>query len=140
VNMDNREDGAAEQKSRPVGRKRPKLADQLRAIRVFNNHGLLSVFGASGDVAIEYSSGGVWSVRGTTVWSPHPSSELSKPTIRESGWHTRFIGKRAETFQLAINWAMERFDHDYVVSPFGGRIPQHVLHKARRAIRKATES
>lgn len=109
-----------------------KLADQLRAIRLFNNYDLLRRFGSSGDVAIEYSPSERWNVNRTTVWSPHshPKLEASK---QDRNWEKTFIGKRAETFWLARNWAAQEFGHDYEPSPFGGHIPSHIRHKAKTA-------
>lgn len=113
-----------------------KLADQLRILKIFNNWELLKRFGASGDVVIEYHSAERWSVYRTEVWSPlkHPMLSQSKRD-RDVGCK-EFLGKRSETFQLAVNWAMLAFGHDYVPSPFGGYVPTHVRHKAEQAAKR----
>ena len=116
-----------------------KFSEQLRAIRVFNNYEMLKQFGGCGDVTIDYTASDRTVVHHTSVWSPYAHTDLNPPQFRGDQYSRDFIGKRSETFQLAINWAMERFGHDYVVSPFGGRLPAHVVHKAKQAVRKAAE-
>lgn len=114
-----------------------KFATSLRVIGVHNNYGMLERFGTMGDVTIEYHSGSqsiLGDITRTTVWSVHPHPKLKVDERKLGGQPEKtFIGNRAATFQLAVNWAMEQFGHDYEPSPFGGRLPSHVLHKARRA-------
>lgn len=116
-----------------------KLANQLREIRVYNNHGLLMQFGGENDVAIEYyarPSGRIgWTmVNHSEVWSPRSNPKLAREGL-SSTWKKSFQGNRAESYYAARNWAMETFGHDYVPSPFGGMIPKHVRHKAEQAAR-----
>ncbi len=114
-----------------------KLSNQLRELKIYNNHGLLTKFGGPDDVAIEYhrpADGrlGWTDTAHTSVWSIRENAKLGKPRRSiHSGGEKQFLGLRRETYQLAINWAMETFGHDYSPSPFGGHIPRHILAKAQ---------
>lgn len=114
-----------------------KLADQLRQLKIFNNHELLRRFGDQDCVAIEYHRppagrlGWCESCR-TQVWSVFKNPKLSVETALSSVFSKTFLGNRSESYYAARNWAMEQFGHDYVPSPFGGLIPKHLHHKAKR--------
>ena len=112
-----------------------KLADALRSIQVFNNYELLSRFGEPGCVAIEYRATVPRSceARRTRVWSPFRTDGLTDGRQSSSVYEKDFIGGKDRTYWMARNWAMERYGHDYVPSPFGGLIPKHVHHKAKQA-------
>lgn len=119
-----------------------KLADQLRAIRVFNNWGLLKKFGTEMDVAIEYhrpAEGRLgWTESShTSVWSPHQNPKLGKPRRwGQHGTNKEFHGLRRDSLPAALAWAGDVFGQKYVPSPFGGYIPEHVRFKARMAVRR----
>lgn len=121
-----------------------KLSEQLRALKVFNNWELLLRFGSKDDVAITYSrpaSGrmGWCDTCRTSVWSPRKTEKLSTPKqhLTTTPSETEFLGLRSESFPEALRWAGATFGHTYIPSPFGGHVPQHVLKKAKEAIKKA---
>jgi hypothetical protein len=118
-----------------------KLADQFRAIGIYNNWGMIERFGLPDDVAIEYrrpADGrlGWTETHRTVVWRPgvHPKLAAPRRGIGDRSVEKEFFGLRRESFYTARNWAMEEFGHDYVPSPFGGHIPKHLLSKARAAL------
>lgn len=120
-----------------------KLADQLRGLKVFNNHELLRRFGRGLDVVIEYHRPapgrlGWCDTHKSTVWSVsrNPRLESPKRALSVAG-EKEFHGVRRESLPAALAWARNEFGHDYVASPFGGYIPQHTRHHAEMAVKKA---
>lgn len=118
-----------------------KFSEQLRSLKIFNNFELLTKFGVSGDVAIEYhrpAPGRLgWCERPhTSVWSPirHQKLERIKPLSHTAG--KEFNGLRAQSFSTALAWAKENFGYECVPSPFGGQIPKHVCDKAWAFVRE----
>jgi hypothetical protein len=123
-------------------RKTNALAEALRDIRIHNNFELLRRFGAPGDVCVSYHKAPEgrlgWATSDKTmVFSPFPHKALTVEPLGVTHGK-QFPGKRAVSFQLAVNWAMAEFGHDYEPSPFGGHIPSHIKHKARQAALKST--
>jgi hypothetical protein len=115
-----------------------KLAEALRAIRIFNNYDILRRFGDEKSVVIDYHARAEgrmgWATSSkSVVWSPRPHSKLEREPIGGSTYRKEFIGNRSESYWLARNWAAETFGDEYVPSPHGGLIPKHVKHKAEQA-------
>lgn len=115
-----------------------KFADQLRELKIFNNHGLLTAFG--GVVCVDYNPGstgrmGVGDVPRSTAWSTQSRRPLQTEWVGDYASHSKeFIGKRAKTFQKAVEWAEKVFKCKLVVSPFGGRVPERTIKRARAAV------
>ena len=105
-----------------------KLADRLRKMDIHNNYELLQAFGGLADVAIEYSRG---VIRGgypqTMVWRP--------PVKGKPGVRREFVGKRSISFGEAMKWVTTNAKYKLVPGPFGGHIPEHVLEKAKAAVK-----
>ena len=112
-----------------------KFADQLRALRIFNNWDLLRRFGAPGDVAVEYCVPDARSVRcqRTRVWSTRPWDGLEKDP--GGSFSKEFLGKRAESWPSAVSWAEDTIDRELAPSPHGGYLTRRVVDKAREAVR-----
>lgn len=116
-----------------------KLQDALRAIKVFNNHNLLTRFGGPDDVAVEYHPSprgrlGYAQCDKTKVWSPRPHRDLKRDERGlGSVYQKEFLGNRKETFDRAIIWAAAALKVEFATSPFGGRVPKRVLDKAKEA-------
>ena len=117
-----------------------KLANKLRALNVYNNWNMLQRFGTTGDAAIEYKPPTVLRGMYTSVWSPYKHPQLNPPEAQRGLTNTHyqeFSGKRAASFPVALKWAEKMLGHEYVISPFGGRLPKHVVDKARATVREA---
>ena len=113
-----------------------KLREGLRALRIFNNHGLLSYFGKDGgDVAIEYSHSGTVRPRGSRVWSP---SRAMDPDAHFFEYGAKwFSGKQADSMPKAIEWASARTGvTGWATSPFGGKVPKVVVDAALAAVKE----
>lgn len=100
-----------------------KLAEALRARKIFNNHDLLSTFGKANAVAIEYYPYEARTMRGneTVIWG------ITIP-------RRRIHGNRAKSFPIALLAAQTEFGDEYVTSPFGGYIPKYVKDAAKVSI------
>lgn len=119
-----------------------KFADQLRTLKVFNNWELIYRFGTTDDVVIEYrrpASGrlGWCDTHRTSVWSSIKTNKLPVPKqhLSTTPSEKEFYGLRSQSFPEALRWAGATFGHTYVPSPFGGHVPQHVLKKAKAAVK-----
>lgn len=117
-----------------------KLSDALREQKIFNNWYMLIQFGGDMDVAVEYHRpaegrlGWCDSSR-TRVWSPRKNPKLGGPTGLSREWVKNFLGIRKESLPAALAWASEEFREIYVVSPFGGYLPKHIILKAKKSIK-----
>jgi hypothetical protein len=113
-----------------------KLADNLRALKIHNNHGLLTVFGDERDVWIDYVPPEVRQVRAarSMVHSVHHRTD---PNGHYSDYGAKsFSGNRAASMPCAIAWATEAYGiTEWAPSPFGGKIPARVLAKAKAAVK-----
>lgn len=121
-----------------AGGKDSKLAYALREKhRVFNNHDLLLSFGRHKDVAVEYTQGDsrACSVNHTSVYSPRFKTDPFAPHYGDGcKW---FVGKKHDSMPLAMAWAASQYHiHHWAPSPFGGYVPQHVMERARAAVKE----
>lgn len=118
-----------------------KLAEQLMAHRIHNDHNLLRQFGDIGkNIAVSYRPGqegrmGVAHCNKTVVHSP------SFKTDPKSHWSDygcmSFTGNRSESMPKALAWATETYGiTEWVPSPFGGsKLPKSVLDKAKEFLK-----
>ena len=118
-----------------------KLADALRAMRVFNDHDLLTRFAADRRMAVCVS------------YIPHEAqmvnaarSQVSSPffdTDRNAHWSDNgcktFAGNRAESMPLALAWAQKKYGiTEWAPSPFGrAKVPKEIRDAAERAATEA---
>ena len=118
-----------------------KLADALRAMRVFNDHALLMRFAADRRMAVCVS------------YIPHEAqmvnaarSQVSSPFFKtdpRAHWSDHgcktFVGNRAESMPLALAWAQEKYGvSEWAPSPFGGaKVPKEIRDAAKRAVLEA---
>lgn len=114
-----------------------KLAEALRSQKIYNNWDLLKKFGGEMDVVIEYhrpaeGRAGGSGFCGTRIWSPHKNPKLKAAPVFGNGYQIEFRGNRAESFPTAVAWAQTEFREIYAASPFGGRVPKHILSAANR--------
>ena len=118
-----------------------RLADALRAMGVFNDYNLLTLFATdkSRAVAVSYTP---WE---TTRVLP-AASAVSSPFFQTdpgSSWFDRgrktFVGNRAESMPLALAWAQEKYCiTEWAPSPFGGsKVPKYIRDAAERAVKEA---
>jgi hypothetical protein len=111
-----------------------KLADQLRAARIYNDHDMLSRFADKGrDVCVSYRAGDRWHYSKSSVYSP------SHHTGGDEHWQNHgkksFSGMRLQSLPLALEWASKKYGIDeWVPSPFGGYIPAEVLKRAKKFV------
>lgn len=118
-----------------------KTANRLRRLNVHNNWELLRTFGGPYDVAVTYQPAprgrlGMAESDKSRVWSPRRHSKLElKPLYRCS--EKVFVGRRRDSFPQALAWAVETFKHEFVISPFGGRVPKHVVERAKQVCDEA---
>lgn len=117
-----------------------KLADKLRAMRVFNDHDLLSRFAANRKraIAVDYipPEGRLVRAHSSRVWSPFFQTDPN------SAWydhgHKTFVGRRSESLPKALAWATEQYGiAEWATSPFGAKIPKDAMDAASRAARDA---
>lgn len=116
-----------------------KIADQLRELRVFNTHEILSRFGAKGlDVAALYVTPSARSVmaRATMIYSP------SHQTNPNAAWYDNgcksFVGTKEKSMPKAIAWASEKYGiTEWATCPFdrSAKIPAEVLTAAKEAVK-----
>lgn len=124
-----------------------KLADQLNAHRIHNDHNLLSRFGVVGktDVGVSYHRRpegrmGVAQCNKTVVFSP---SHKTDPSAHWTDYGCKsFIGNRVESFPKALAWASETYGIiEWDKSPFssGGKLPKEVLDAAKAFLKTARQ-
>lgn len=116
-----------------------KLADQLRAMGVHNNHELLKRFAKRGKgVCVSFRGDGPMGIpnAATLVWSPRfrvdPSAHFMDHGARA------FDGRKRDTEPLAVAWASKQYGiTEWATSPFGGKIPKAAKDAAVKAAREA---
>lgn len=111
-----------------------KLADALSAMRIHNNHNLLSRFGGERDVWVEYVPPDRVRAQKSAVYS------ITHQTDPNASWYDHgnktFVGNRARSLPVALAWATETYGiTEWAASPFGGKVPAHVLAKAKAAVK-----
>ena len=119
-----------------------KLSDALRAIRVFNTHGIMFRFGGERDVAICYhptESGRACSPAKAVVLSPHFKTDP------ESAWYNygnkAFVGNRKLSVPAAKAWAAKHYGiTEWAADPTdrSNLIPAHVRKAAEQFIKRGT--
>ena len=118
-----------------------KLADALRAMRVFNDHALLMRFAADKQkaVCVLYDPSWTQTARPALcrVWSPFFETD-PRAHWSDHGCKT-FVGNRAESMPLALAWAQEKYGvSEWAPSPFGGaKVPKEIRDAAKRAVLEA---
>jgi hypothetical protein len=110
-----------------------RLIDRFQAIKIFNEHNLLSVFGEKMDVVCSYHRAEPRSPFGcyTSVWSPKFNTDPKGAWFHHG--QKSFSGRISESMPQAIEWATSKYGiTEWVVSPFGrtAKIPASVLKKA----------
>ncbi len=122
---------------------RKALAEALRALKLYNDAGLLATFGKPGeDVGVTYSAaetGRMGSTAETQVRSPSHKTQVDGPWYND-GCKT-FLGKRSESMPKALAWAEGRYGiTEWAGSPFfppaSHRIPAYVLTAALAAAKR----